>query len=702
MTLRISAPACEQLALLATGTACVVVGGAAVTGFGVFAAPVVGLFGLRMKPWLDRLMRNDPDSERAVRRVQERINATLRGRSDIPPLTAEQQVLADEELPLAIARHWPVPKKLVALAAEDQDGFPDAVANHVMERIDMALSSAELRALARTPYAHAVIKAALQAGLEERTYVETLQPEAMMTQLELTGEAVRGIRKLETLPARLETLEAAMDEVRVYLRDIRTAAEELREVARDLESGLRADNAALRGDLDRLRGEVERLLAENITLQQQRGALDADVATNAESLRPLVRVIEAPEGEAERQAANYLLMDEPDLRAVLRALDQRAAAEEDDFVRARDALVETQLEIAAAAQYVDVARALAALERVTQVHPDHFDSWNRLGILRHRLGDLADALEAFRHVERIADLVNSNKIRAVAYGNIGNVALTRGDLDGAMRFHEIALALDEELGRKECMSPHYVNMGEVARTRGDLDGAMAYYKRSLEVEMELDRKEGIASIYGNMGIVAQMRGDLDGAIVFHMQSLALNEELGDKEGMANAYGNMGILAQTRGDLDRGMRYYKQSLTLNKELGHKKGMANNFGNMGEMARFKGDLDGAVRFYEQSLALNKELGRKEGIATQYGNMGIVAQTRGNLDGAMTYYEQALVIEKELDRKEGLAIQYSNMGSLEKERGDLAATRSLWEKALALFDAMGSANSATVRGWLDDLDG
>jgi len=70
---------------------------------------------------------------------------------------------------------------------------------------------------------------------------------------------------------------------------------------------------------------------------------------------------------------------------------------------------------------------------------------------------------------------------ANAYGNLGIVYKTRGDLKAAEDMHKKALAINEELGRKEGMANAYGNLGIVYNARGDLKAAEGMYKKALAI-----------------------------------------------------------------------------------------------------------------------------------------------------------------------------------------------------------------------------
>jgi tetratricopeptide (TPR) repeat protein len=89
-----------------------------------------------------------------------------------------------------------------------------------------------------------------------------------------------------------------------------------------------------------------------------------------------------------------------------------------------------------------------------------------------------------------------------------------------------ALEIDEKVGRLEGMANAYGNLGIVMRTRGDLDGAEGMFRTSLEIEEKLGRLDGMASDYGNLGAVMAQRGDLAAAREMWERSRDLFARLG--------------------------------------------------------------------------------------------------------------------------------------------------------------------------------
>jgi tetratricopeptide (TPR) repeat protein len=62
--------------------------------------------------------------------------------------------------------------------------------------------------------------------------------------------------------------------------------------------------------------------------------------------------------------------------------------------------------------------------------------------------------------------------------------------------------------------------------RGDWEVAVDYFTQALALDEELGRKEGMAQIYANLGAVAFKRGDLLEARQFWVQARGLFAEMG--------------------------------------------------------------------------------------------------------------------------------------------------------------------------------
>jgi tetratricopeptide (TPR) repeat protein len=87
--------------------------------------------------------------------------------------------------------------------------------------------------------------------------------------------------------------------------------------------------------------------------------------------------------------------------------------------------------LGALAFLTDTQKAFDAYRRATELDPENPDGWNQLGQLLKRTGQIDEAFAASRRVETIGEQKGDKEILAVAYGNLGNLYQTRGELDQA-------------------------------------------------------------------------------------------------------------------------------------------------------------------------------------------------------------------------------------------------------------------------------
>jgi len=432
---------------------------------------------------------------------------------------------------------------------------------------------------------------------------------------------------------------------------------------------------------------LERVLAQ-VSAQTAAAGVHVDPASE-KSIRSAVEAMVASHDERQRAALEKAASGD-----VLGAASDLAnlAGEQRSAGAPVERTAQTYRAVGALTFATDTHLAVRSYEAARELEPSNLETWNQLGHLYHRLGQLDDANAAYTHIIE-ADGTSDGGWRAAAVGNLGLVARARGDLDAAEEFHTRALDLNEKLNDEQGQAAQLGNLGIVAQTRGNLDAAEAFHTRSLALNEQIDHLSGQAATLGNLGLVARTRGDLDRAQEFHTRSLALEEELACPEGQANQLGNLGLVALVREDLDAAEDYLSRALAINETLANLEGQAIQLGNLGLVARTRGDFDKAEGYHTRSLAIEEKLERPEGQASDLGNLGLVARARGDFDAARGYFKRALALFEQLGSLEGQANQWANLGINEQDRGDLAAACEHWRRSHELFASMQHPNEAVV---------
>ncbi len=152
--------------------------------------------------------------------------------------------------------------------------------------------------------------------------------------------------------------------------------------------------------------------------------------------------------------------------------------------------------------------------------------------------------------------------------NIAGIIKDEGDLAGAKKTYDQALAVCREINDQNCIALSLSAIGTVMDEQGDSAGA----KKTLEQAVALDLASGQSSpstdkLIG-LGDALQHLGDLAGARKNYADALALARTASDKSIAAYALVGLGSLEVKLADFKRAHEDYDEALTLRGELGEK--------------------------------------------------------------------------------------------------------------------------------------
>ena len=287
----------------------------------------------------------------------------------------------------------------------------------------------------------------------------------------------------------------------------------------------------------------------------------------------------------------------------------------------------------------DLASAVDAHKRVTELSPHTSDGFNNLGVLLQEQGKLQDAIAAF---QRALSLTPDN---AGVYVNLGNALLDQGQPAEAIAAYARAVSL------KPDYAGAYSNIGNALQLQGKSAQAISAYETALSLNPE------DAETHNNMGNVLRSQGKFADATAAYQKALSLRPDY------AEAYYNIGTALSDLGRFDDALAAYRKALTL------RPNDAGAHNAMGSALQRQGRLDEAISAYAQALSL---MPRYAGAAN---NMGVALQELGKPEQAIAAYERALSI------KPDYADAHSNLGITLQDQGKIMDAIAAYRKALAL---------------------
>ena len=223
-----------------------------------------------------------------------------------------------------------------------------------------------------------------------------------------------------------------------------------------------------------------------------------------------------------------------------------------------------------------------------------------------------DLYQRYRFTEAIPPLKEALQIIQLPdfYLALGNAYLGLPDLAEAEKIYTDGLRQSIASKEEKNEATFSNQLGRVLKGKGDLDGALRYSQRALAIGEKVYGPDHptVARDENNIGLILKDKGDLDGALRCSQRALAIDEKVygPDHPQVAINANNIGQILQDKGDLDGALRYTQRALNIDEKVygpDHPQ-VAIDASNIGQILQDKGDLDGALRYTERALKIHQK--------------------------------------------------------------------------------------------------
>ncbi len=309
------------------------------------------------------------------------------------------------------------------------------------------------------------------------------------------------------------------------------------------------------------------------------------------------------------------------------------------------------------------------------------------------LGQPDPALAACEEGRKLHEQAGDKAGVAEALTHAANVLYDRGDLPGAERLYEQALATYREIGNRGAEAGALNNIAVVLKSQGDLDRARQLYEQVLSISREIASRGGEAYALNNLAGVLLRRGELDEAAKLFDQSLAIRREQQDKSGIAYALDNLGVVLRRKGDLGGARKRHEEALAIRREIGQKIGEVASLNNLGAVLLDQGELNAARRNFNTALALARQTGNKSASAYSLFGLAEVLAREGNTGEARKRHEEALALRTQLGEKGTSAESQLALASVLLDAGDPAKSGDLARAAAEELGRQGAPSNQAL---------
>ncbi len=235
------------------------------------------------------------------------------------------------------------------------------------------------------------------------------------------------------------------------------------------------------------------------------------------------------------------------------------------------------------------------------------DALLRLGLSRHRLGDLAGAREFYEEARARFRRLGSESRAAAAHNNLGLVTLALGDWDGARYHYRQAIDLARLESTPAVLGARLQNLGTLELKSGEWARARATLKEARTCFVEGDHRWGMATNTIALGLLARLEGRLEEAasLAHQAMTIALAESMPREEAIALEL--TAQVAADRGDLEGAIRLDERALEIAERIAPRSDLACELlRQLGGHALRLGELGRAAGLLERARQLATELG------------------------------------------------------------------------------------------------
>ena len=274
----------------------------------------------------------------------------------------------------------------------------------------------------------------------------------------------------------------------------------------------------------------------------------------------------------------------------------------------------------------------------------------------------------------------------MTYATLGNECLTRGDLKGAVEYHQQYLTITQEIGDRLGEGRACRSLGDRYYSLQDFEKAVEYHQKYLAVSKEIGDRVGEGRACGKLGLAYYSYGNFQKAIQYFQQNLSFTQEKGNKAEEGRAYSSLGNAHLSLGNFQEAIDFYKERLNIAKDLGDKTGEGRTYSNLGRAYFSLNNFEKAAEYHKLYLSFTSDAGDKAAECGACVSLGNDYLSLCDFQKATDFYQLGLSIAKEVGDKAGEGRAYSSLGSACFRRGEFKKSRDYYERDREIAEEVG----------------
>jgi len=234
---------------------------------------------------------------------------------------------------------------------------------------------------------------------------------------------------------------------------------------------------------------------------------------------------------------------------------------------------------------------------------------------------------------------------------LGLIEMNYGSLAKAIEYQTKALIYAEQIDSKKIMASVYNNLGISYYLLNDYKKAQFYYFKALNLFEEQNDYSGQGSAFNNIGIIFDLQGNKDQAAYYYRKNL----DLAIKENRFNdqivGYLNIGTIFETQKKYTEAEVYYQRALALSDSLDVLDIKTTSLGNIGGLYVEMEKYTLAEKYLMEALDISLKMNSLLIAVDVYGSLSMMEMKLKNYQKAKIYLDKGLKIATEMNNRETL---------------------------------------------------
>ncbi len=292
---------------------------------------------------------------------------------------------------------------------------------------------------------------------------------------------------------------------------------------------------------------------------------------------------------------------------------------------------------------------------------------------------------------RLAESINFERGKAIAYNNIGYIYRKKSQYDECLEYSHKALSILEPLGDKSMAAWCYHNIANVHYARGRSDLALENHFKALRLREEIGEKKSVAWSLSNISDIYRDQGYKEQALQYTQQAVAKFQETGDKHGAAVALNSIGVMLQEEGRYEEATSQFLQALALDEAMEHGIGMIWSLRYLGEVSMLQRRYDQAEKYFLRGLTISRKLNDRKQTISALLNLGRLFEQTKLIPRAFVCAKEALALADSVHSEQARQESFQLLSNLYAATGNYESAYRYHIQAASLRDSLFTASSA-----------